>query len=128
LDINAVSTVLGFVETRQRFSGDASQHPVHRFQNRHMLAELAEHCCRFEPDVAPTDHNDLLCLSGFSHHAVRIGAGTDTVDALQIMTGAGELPRSAACRPDQLAIANRRTVGERDLVRKWIDRGHTMFE
>ena len=85
------------------------------------FAEVGQHGRRLQPNIAAANDHDVGHARHLGHHPINIGAGTDAMDAGQIVAGAGEAVRAAAGRPDQRAIAERRAVGERDAVRLGID-------
>jgi len=55
MDINAMGAMLVLEEGGEGRAGNARQHPVERLDQRHLLAELAQHCRRFQPDISAAD-------------------------------------------------------------------------
>ena len=120
--------MLGFEEPRHRFTRDARQHPVERFDQGDGLAEFRQHCGRLQPDVAATDHDDARRVVQLCHHAVDVGAGAHGMDAGEVVAWAGQPAGRAAGRPDQRAIADAVAILACDRVTNRIDRRHALAQ
>ena len=121
LYVDAMRAMLRLVEARQRLAGDAREHAWQRFEHGDLLAELGEHRRRLQPDIAAADHRDAADAGQFHDHPVDIGAGAHRMHAGEVVARAGQPPRTAAGRPDQLAIADRRAIVGGDGLRRGID-------
>jgi len=104
-------------------TSDPCQHTIHRFQHRHLLAELGEYRSRLEADIPATDHHDILHFRRLGQHAVSVSTSADVVDTHEIASRTAQATRRTASCPDQLAIANAASVGEHNILLRRID-GH----
>ena len=51
MDLNAMRPMFSLIKTRKRFTSDPCQHTIHRFQHRHLLAEIGEEALLIAEDV-----------------------------------------------------------------------------
>ena len=127
--IHPVRAVLCLVEVGQFFAGNAGQDTGQGFEQRYLDTQLGQHRRRLKPDVAAADHHRGLCPGiERGHQPVGIGTGADCEYSGKIGPGAAQLAGIAAGCPDQLAIADGRTIPQRQAVRGRIDCGHFLAQ
>ena len=103
--IDPMIAVLLLVERRKLGPGHARQHPRQRLEQGNIAAQLGQDRRRLKPDVAATDHDDVLHAAiNLAHQLIAIGG------------------------PDQLAIRKRGSVRQAEHLRRRIDRGHLRGE
>ena len=102
-DIDPLRAMLLLERARQRGTGHAGEHPVERFQQDHLLAELEKHRRGVEPNIAAVDHNDVAGDRQLGHHPVNFGARAHGVDARQVwpsqVSRRGSLPVAQTSLP-----------------------------
>ena len=106
--------MLGFIESRQRFAGNARQDSIKRFDDRHMLAQFREHSGGFQSDIAAADDNHFVDGRQCCHDLVDVGAGPDGVNIARLASRTIEHARRSAGCPDQLAVAYLVIGGQHD--------------
>lgn len=118
-----MGTVFDRVEARQRAAGHARRHAILRLKHDGLLAQLAQHGCRFQADIAAADHGHALDGGQLARQPVRLPARLDRVHARQVVSRTGQPPATASDCPDQLAVAERVSVRRRE-VACGVDRRH----
>ena len=109
--IDAVRPVLLLVEPRQFLASDARENAVLRLEHGDGFAKLGEHRRGFKADIAATDHDHASHRRQFGDQAVDVGARADGVNTTQVVPGTRQSTRLPTGRPDELAVGNRRAIG-----------------
>ncbi len=121
-----MGAVLGRVEVGDGLPRGAEQQPLLRFEECHLIAELAQDSRRFKADIAAADHDEARCRGQRGDQRIGIAAAADRIEARRCRAGARERTRRAAARPDELVIADLAAASGLDDMRKRIDSGDAL--